>query len=64
MDYGRFDNVAANDDEGSSFGLQFVQSISDWGTDLYAGYRRYDLDRTGASFDAIDVILAGARVKF
>lgn len=64
VDYGRFDNVAANNDEGTSYGLQFVQSISDWGTDLYAGYRRYDLDRTGASFDAIDVILAGARVKF
>ena len=45
-------------------GFQFVQSISEFGTELYAGYRRYELERPGASFDDIDVVLAGARVKF
>lgn len=64
VDFGQYDNVAANDDDGTTYGFQFVQSISDWGTDLYAGYRRYDLERTGASFDEIDLVLAGARVKF
>ncbi len=64
MDYGQYDNFAANNDEATSYGLQFVQAISEWGTDLYAGYRRYDLDRVGSTFDEIDVVLAGARVKF
>jgi hypothetical protein len=64
VDYGQYDNFAANNDEGTTYGFQFVQSIGDWGTDLYAGYRRYDLERTGATFDEIDVVLAGARVKF
>lgn len=64
VDYGQYDNIAANNDEGTTFGIQFVQSIGAWGTDLYAGYRRYDLERAGATFDEIDVMLAGARVKF
>lgn len=64
VDYGQYDNFAANNDEATTYGFQFVQSIGDWGTDLYAGYRRYDLERTGSTFDEIDVVLAGARVKF
>jgi predicted porin len=64
VDYGQYNDFAANNDEASTYGLQFVQTISEWGTDLYAGYRRYDLDRRGSSFDAIDTLLAGARVKF
>lgn len=64
VDYGRYDNAAANNDEGTAMGFQFVQSISEFGTELYAGYRRYELDRPGARFDDIDVVLTGARVKF
>lgn len=64
VDYGRYDNAAANNDEGTAMGFQFVQSLDDFGTELYAGYRRYELDRPGSSFDDIDVVLAGARVKF
>lgn len=64
VDYGQYDDVAANNDEASTYGLQFVQSISQWGTELYAGYRRYELDRPAATFDDVDIVLAGARVKF
>lgn len=64
LDYGHYDNAPADNDDGTTYGLQFVQSIGDWGTDLFAGYRRYELDRPGATFDDIDLVLAGARVKF
>ncbi|MDA0366903.1 MAG: porin [Proteobacteria bacterium] len=63
VDYGHYNNVAANNDEAKSSGLQFVQAISEWGTELYAGFRRYDLDRTGSTFDEIAIVLAGARVR-
>jgi len=42
----------------------FVQSFSNWGTDVYGVWRNYDLTRTGASFDDINAALVGARVKF
>ena len=64
VDYGQYDNFAANNDEAATYDLQFVQKVGDWGTEFYAGYRHYDLERTGATFDEIDVLLAGARVKF
>jgi predicted porin len=64
LDYGAYDNAAASGDEGRAYGVQFVQTIPPWGTELYAGYRNYSLDRAGASFDDISGVLTGVRVKF
>ena len=50
--------------QGKTYGAEFVQKITPWGTELYAGYRNYSLDRTGASFDDISGVLTGVRVKF
>ena len=64
VDFGRYEDIAQNGDEGDTLGLLLVQSLSDWGTEIYIGYRNYDLDRRGASFKDIDAVLGGARVKF
>jgi hypothetical protein len=64
VDYGQYDEVAQNNDEASTYSVMMVQSLSDWGTDLYGIYRNYELDRPGSSLNDIDSVLMGARVKF
>ncbi len=64
IDYAANDDVEQNNDEAKSFGLQFVQDFSKWGTECYLGYRNYDLDRSGEDFDSINAVMSGVRVKF
>ncbi|MDF1551581.1 MAG: hypothetical protein P1P84_00900 [Deferrisomatales bacterium] len=64
VDYGVFNDVKQDDDEAKVFGVQLVQKLDEYGTELYAGYRSHDLDRKGGDFDTISGFLAGARVKF
>jgi predicted porin len=64
IDYGRWDDVAQNNDESDSFSVMGVQNVSRWGTEVYLGYRWYDLERTGRDYDNIDAVLSGARIKF
>ncbi len=64
VDYGSYDEVSANEDEGDTFGIQFVQKVSDWSTEFYVGYRWYELERVGTDYDSINSVLAGARFKF
>jgi len=65
FDYGYSENLTADNDEGETFGLAVVQSLSDYGTELYVQYRQYSLDRdSGPDVDDINVGTVGARVKF
>ncbi|WP_300455115.1 porin [Desulfobacula sp.] len=64
VDYGFFDDIAMNNDEASTFGAQFVQNITAWGTEYYLGYRLHKLDRDNTDFEDINAILSGFRVKF
>jgi hypothetical protein len=64
IDYGIFDDIAMNNDEASTFGAQFVQNMTDWGTEYYLGYRLHQLDRDNTDFEDIRAILSGFRVKF
>ena len=64
LDLGEYNDAAASGDEARTYGVQFVQKISPWSAEFYAGYRNYSLDRAGASFDDIDGVLTGVRVKF
>jgi hypothetical protein len=50
--------------EGDSMAFAVVQNVTDWGTELYASYRRLKLDVPGLSLDDMDTVLAGARVTF
>ena len=62
--YASQDDLAATGDDATFFEFGATQKLDKWGTELYAGYRRYDLDRSGASFDDISVGMVGAMVTF
>jgi hypothetical protein len=58
------EDVAADGDESWMIGLLAVQTVDQIATDLYFGYRHFDLERDGADLDPINAVLSGARVKF
>ncbi len=60
----RADNLAADTDSATAWGLQLVQGLEDYGTELYAAYSNFELDRTGTSYSDIDAGYVGAIVKF
>lgn len=64
LDYGQYNDFAANDDEGKSFGAAFVQNIQDWGTEIYLAYRLYQLDRDHYDLENVNAVMTGARIKF
>ena len=66
LDYGYGENISASGDEGDSFGFAMVQTIAEYGTELYFQFRQYSLDRDSmyADVDDINVGTIGARVKF
>jgi hypothetical protein len=57
-------DLAANGDEGTLYGVGAAQRLDDWGTEVYAGARVYELDRPGANFDNIIAGMVGAWVRF
>ncbi len=60
----RAENLEADTDTATSWGLQLVQGLEDYGTELYAAYSNFELDRTGNSYKDIDAGWVGAIVKF
>jgi len=67
FDYGVFENIKKQDaeQEGTAFGVQFVQKFSEYNTELFAAYRNFELeDNTTADYEPITIALAGARIKF
>ncbi len=69
VDYGVFDDFSDEKDEGTVYGLQIVQKVTDINTEFYLGFRNFELDRTAAVYAAVDVndiqtTMAGARFKF
>ncbi|MCI5142951.1 MAG: hypothetical protein D3909_14720, partial [Candidatus Electrothrix sp. ATG1] len=67
FDYGVFSNIGNQDteEEGTAYGVQIVQKLSDYNTQLFAAYRNFELeDNTGADYEPISLAMAGARIKF
>lgn len=64
IDYALNEDVIQVGDESTSYGLLAVQKIDAINSELYVGVRNYELDRPGADFDDVTVVLAGARVRF
>lgn len=59
------ENAVVPGDEGTVFGIAMVQDIDAAAMELYIGYRHHTYEAPGfASFNDIDVVLAGGRVKF
>ena len=67
VDYSVDENIKRqnNGEEGTAYGIQLVQKLNAYNTDLYAAYRSYELeDSTGADYEDISIVMAGARLKF
>ncbi len=63
VDWGRGEDQAAAGDESDFFGIGYVYTPVAW-AELYGLLKRHQLDRPGASFDDITVLMLGSRVKF
>jgi hypothetical protein len=65
IDYTKTGNYPTDDDEGESYALAVVQQVEEYGTELYALYRNYSLDRdVEPDVQDMDVFSLGAMVKF
>ncbi len=64
VDYGTYGNVKKNDDRADTVGALAVQSLKDWGTELYLGYRHYVLSRVARDYEDVHTSMAGIRIKF
>ena len=59
--------AGVTDTDGNWFDVNLVQKIDDLSAEVYLSYVRYDADITGAAAQdtqAIDVVIAGSRIKF
>jgi hypothetical protein len=67
VDYSVDENIKRQNkgEEGTAYGLQLVQKLSAYSTELYAAYRTYALeDNTSANYEDITIVMGGARFKF
>ena len=64
IDYARNDDVGADGSEGDAVGVQAVQTVDRLNMELFAGYRRFDVDRADADFEDVDVFTLGGRYQF
>lgn len=67
VDYGIYKNGTALDieQEATATGVQFVQELSAYSTQLYAAWRNFALeDNTKADYKDISIIIAGAHLTF
>ncbi|WP_107852627.1 porin family protein [Oceanimonas marisflavi] len=64
VDYHVANHADQRSDKATSVGVQMVQSVDDWATELYVGYRNYDLERANEPLDDANALIAGARIKF
>lgn len=64
IDAAREHDLAANGDDGTLLGFGATQRFDEYNTELYAGIRNYDLDRSGTPTDDITIGMIGAFVAF
>ncbi len=64
VSYMRTDDLAASGDRAKRWGVEAVQLLDGYSTELYAAYAKISLDRTGTSYQDMDAGWVGARVKF
>ena len=63
FDIGRTEDQALAGDEAEVMAVNYVFSPVNW-AELYASGRVFSLDRDGANFDDVNVLIVGSRVKF
>lgn len=64
VDYYSTRDVRLAGDEGRSVGIFVVQKWPDYGLDIYAGVRRYEVDRPDIDLRDLDVLALGVALNF
>ncbi len=64
IDYQQTRDLMQREDRASAAGLQIVQHLARWNSDIYLNTRIHELERPGAEFDPILMVMSGARIRF
>ena len=64
IEWGNANDVGNNDDDFTVWGIGVTQNLKEAAAAIFITYQNHDLDRTGESFDDINAIMAGLKVKF
>lgn len=63
VDFGRGEDQALAGDEADVYGVGYVYTPAPW-IDLYAALKQHTLDRSVGSFENVNILMVGSRVKF
>jgi predicted porin len=63
LDYGIYEDIAAQGDEGDSIGIGYVWNPVRW-AEFYSGYHLFSFDRSGVSAEDVTVFTIGTRIRF
>ena len=64
VDYGESADIREDGETGETWSVAVVQDIPSWSTEFYLAYRNYSFDSDTASYDDVNAVMGGARVKF
>jgi hypothetical protein len=64
VEYFDSNDIGVTDGDGTSWGLMAVQTVDDYNSELYIGYREYELTQVGTEYDDSDSLFIGGRWKF
>ncbi len=64
LDYYKGDDFIINGSDSKTYSIAAVQKLDEYNLELYAVYRRYELDDAGARVKDLDATFVGARWKF
>ena len=64
VDYGAYNDYGQNDDKAKTYSIGVVQHFEDIGSQIYLLGKTYELDRTAADYDNINLLMIGTRVQF
>lgn len=64
VDYFKGEDTRVNNDESKSYGVGFVQDFDRANTQAYVGYRHYDYERPGTTYDNMWAVMMGVKFSF
>ena len=64
VDYGESADIRIDGETGKTWSVAMVQDIPSWSTEFYLAFRNYNLDSDTESYDDVNAVMGGARVKF
>lgn len=64
VDYGESADIRNDGETGETWSVAMVQDIPAWSTEFYLAFRNYSLDSDTGSYDDVNAVMGGARVKF